>query len=151
LAGGPLIVAPVLSRIGRIGRVEWYMPASANVAVRDFGLAVTVAAVGLGAGPQIYKTVVSAIGLRRALQGMVATVVPVLLRGTGEEDGCYANAEAERCAVEAGWEACRHRIGGDGGAGDAREKLAIGRDGWRSGGEFQRIFARGERHGAFAV
>ena len=44
LAGGPLLVAIVLSRIGQIGPVTWYMPASANFIVRELGIALFLAA-----------------------------------------------------------------------------------------------------------
>ena len=50
LAGGPLIVALVLGRIGRIGPHVWHMPVNSNLAFREFGIALFFAAVGLSAG-----------------------------------------------------------------------------------------------------
>ncbi|PIW63637.1 MAG: hypothetical protein COW13_01520, partial [Candidatus Omnitrophica bacterium CG12_big_fil_rev_8_21_14_0_65_50_5] len=50
LAGGPLIVAIILSRIGRIGNVVWYMPLGANLLLREFGITLFLACVGLKSG-----------------------------------------------------------------------------------------------------
>jgi putative transport protein len=55
LAGGPLIVALILGRVGRIGRQVWHMPVNTNLAFREFGIALFFAAVGLGAGRKILR------------------------------------------------------------------------------------------------
>jgi len=46
LAGGPMIVAILLSRLGHLGSVIWHMPQAANQILRDFGMAVFLACVG---------------------------------------------------------------------------------------------------------
>ncbi|HEY2573654.1 MAG TPA: putative transporter [Verrucomicrobiaceae bacterium] len=79
LAGGPLIVALVLGRIGRIGRQVWHMPVNTNLAFREFGIALFFAAVGLGAGAKFFETVFSSTGLQWLLAGFVVTVFPLLL------------------------------------------------------------------------
>jgi putative transport protein len=81
LAGGPLLVALVLGRIGRIGRLVCHMPINANVAFRDFGVALFFAAVGLDAGAKFFATVFSAIGIEWLLAGACVTVVPLVLVG----------------------------------------------------------------------
>ena len=81
LAGGPLIVALVLGRIGRIGRLVCHMPENANLAFRDFGIALFFAAVGLDAGAEFFVTVFSPIGLRWLLAGACVTMLPLLLVG----------------------------------------------------------------------
>jgi len=81
LAGGPLIVALLLGRIGRIGRLVWHMPANTNLAFREFGIALFFAAVGLAAGAKFFATVFSATGLQWLLAGIAVTVVPLLLVG----------------------------------------------------------------------
>jgi putative transport protein len=81
LAGGPLIVALLLGRIGRIGRQVWHMPISTNLAFREFGIALFFAAVGLAAGGRFFATVFSATGLQWLLAGLAVTVVPLLLVG----------------------------------------------------------------------
>ena len=81
LAGGPLIVALILGRVGRIGRQVWHMPVNTNLAFREFGIALFFAAVGLGAGAKFFATVFSSIGLYWLLAGICVTVLPLLLVG----------------------------------------------------------------------
>ena len=81
LAGGPLIVALILGRVGRIGRQVWHMPVNTNLAFREFGIALFFAAVGLNAGAKFFATVFSATGLEWLLAGLVVTMQPLLLVG----------------------------------------------------------------------
>jgi putative transport protein len=81
LAGGPLIVALVLGRFGRIGRLVCHMPVNANLAFREFGIALFFAAVGLAAGPKFFASVFSSSGLLWVGVGLCVTVVPLLLAG----------------------------------------------------------------------
>jgi putative transport protein len=81
LAGGPLLVALILGRVGRIGRQVWHMPVNTNLAFREFGIALFFAAVGLGAGAKFFATVFSATGFQWLLAGVVVTVLPLLLIG----------------------------------------------------------------------
>jgi putative transport protein len=81
LAVGPLIVALVLGWLGRIGRLVCHMPASANLAFREFGMALFFAAVGLDAGAKFFATVFSLTGIRWLLAGMCVTIVPLLVIG----------------------------------------------------------------------
>ena len=69
LAGGPLILAILLGRIGRIGPLIWYMPASANAAFRELGIVLFLACVGLKAGGNFFETVFSSEGLILAAGG----------------------------------------------------------------------------------
>jgi putative transport protein len=81
LAGGPLIVALVLGRIGRIGRLVCHMPVNANLAFREFGIALFFAAVGLAAGPKFFAAVFSSNGLLWLGAGLCVTILPLLLAG----------------------------------------------------------------------
>lgn len=81
LAGGPLVVALLLGRIGHLGRLVWHMPLNANLAFREFGIALFLAAVGLAAGPQFFGAVFSTTGLWWLLLGLVVTTVPLLVVG----------------------------------------------------------------------
>jgi putative transport protein len=81
LAGGPLLVALFLGRVGRIGRQVWHMPANTNLAFREFGIALFFAAVGLAAGEQFFATAFSATGLQWLLAGACVTVAPLVLVG----------------------------------------------------------------------
>lgn len=81
LAGGPLLVALILSRVGRIGGLVWYMPGTANLALRELGIALFLACVGVKSGEKFGETFLSDQGLKWALAGIVITVVPILLVG----------------------------------------------------------------------
>ena len=63
LAGGPMLVAIVLSRLGNIGSVVWYMPTAANQLLRDFGMAVFLACVGFQSGDHFLHKVIHEGGL----------------------------------------------------------------------------------------
>ena len=78
LAGGPLLVAIALSRVGTIGSLVWYMPISANYALRETGIVLFLAAVGLGAGDVFVATLVHGDGLYWMGCGVVLTVAPLL-------------------------------------------------------------------------
>jgi putative transport protein len=81
LAGGPLIVALVLGRLGRIGPLVCYMPANANLAFREFGVALFFAAVGLDAGAKFFSTVFSAAGVKWLVAGASVAIIPILVIG----------------------------------------------------------------------
>lgn len=81
IAGGPLLLAIILSRIGRIGPLVWYMPASANTAFRELGIVLFLACVGLKAGEKFFGTVFTAEGLHWLLGGFAITVIPIALIG----------------------------------------------------------------------
>jgi len=81
LAGGPLIAALILGRVGRIGRQVWHMPINTNLAFREFGIALFFAAVGLNAGAKFFVTVFSPTGLQWLLAGACVTILPILLIG----------------------------------------------------------------------
>lgn len=82
LAGGPLIVALIVGRIGRIGRLIWHMPRNANLAFRELGIALFFASVGLLAGPTFFTAAFSIAGLKWLLAGACVTVIPLLAVGS---------------------------------------------------------------------
>lgn len=81
LAGGPLIVAIIVGRIGRIGPLVWHMPLGANIAFRELGISLFFASVGLMAGPRFFGTVFSTNGLVWIAAGVCVTVLPLLAIG----------------------------------------------------------------------
>jgi putative transport protein len=81
LAGGPLVVAILLSRIGRIGPLVWHMPANTNLAFRELGIAFFLSCVGLGAGPKFLATVLSSDGIVWALSAVLVVMLPLLAVG----------------------------------------------------------------------
>jgi putative transport protein len=78
LAGGPLIAALVLGRIGRIGPHVWHMPTNTNLAFREFGIALFFAAVGLSAGANFFQIAFSSTGFYWLLAGLSVTVLPLI-------------------------------------------------------------------------
>jgi putative transport protein len=81
LAGGPLIVAILLGRQGRIGRLVWHMPRNANMAFRELGIALFFAGVGLLAGPTFFSTAFSFTGILWVVVGVFVTIVPLVAIG----------------------------------------------------------------------
>lgn len=81
IAGGPLIMAILLSRVGRIGPLVWYMPVNANLALRELGIVLFLACVGLKAGTNFFSTVFTAQGLQWLWCGFLITVVPIFIIG----------------------------------------------------------------------
>jgi len=79
LAGGPLLAAICLSRLGHIGPVVWYLPQSANFMLREFGIALFLACVGLSSGKNFLHTLLAGEGLTWIAAGAVITFVPLLL------------------------------------------------------------------------
>jgi len=82
LAGGPLVVALALGRIGHVGQLVWHMPLNSNHAFREFGISLFFAALGLAAGDQFIAAALSPRGLSWLVGGLVITLVPLLAVGT---------------------------------------------------------------------
>ncbi|MGR5128980.1 putative transporter [Photobacterium swingsii] len=81
LAGGPLIVALILARVGSIGKLYWFMPPSANLALREIGIVLFLAVVGLKSGGGFVETLVNGDGLSWMGYGMVITLIPLISVG----------------------------------------------------------------------
>jgi putative transport protein len=79
LAGGPLVMAILISRFGNIGRFSAYVPRSANLMLREVGIVLFLACVGLRAGADFVPTVVSRHGLLWLGCGALITLLPLLL------------------------------------------------------------------------
>ena len=83
IGGGPLIVALILGKLRRTGPMLWTMPLPANIVLRNFGLAMFLAAVGVNAGQPFVRTL-SEAGLSMLFIGaavLLTTVLIVLLVG----------------------------------------------------------------------
>lgn len=81
LAGGPLIAAIVLSRIGHIGPFVWFMPPSANHALREIGIVLFLGIVGLKAGESFVAILTEGDGLLWLGYGVLITLIPLLIVG----------------------------------------------------------------------
>lgn len=80
LAGGPLVVAILLGRFGPHFHLVTYTTMSANLMLREVGIALFLAAVGLGAGDGFFETIVNG-GWRWIGYGVIITVLPLLIVG----------------------------------------------------------------------
>lgn len=81
LAGGPLIVAILISRFGAHYHLVTYTTMSANLMLREVGISLFLAAVGISAGEGFIDTVVNQGGYMWVLYGVIITMVPILLVG----------------------------------------------------------------------
>jgi putative transport protein len=81
LAGGPLIVAILLGRFGYRLKLITYTTQSANLMLREMGISLFLASVGISAGAEFVDTVVSPDGLRWIASGVLITMVPALIVG----------------------------------------------------------------------
>ena len=80
LAGGPLIVSILVSKFGTKFKLVTYTTSSANLLMRQIGITLFLAAVGIGAGEGFVDTVLNG-GYRWILYGFVMTVVPIITVG----------------------------------------------------------------------
>jgi putative transport protein len=81
LAGGPLLVAIVLSRVGHIGPLVWFMPTSANFMLRELGIILFLACVGVKSGDRFVETLLDGDGLYWMALAAFITLAPLLLVG----------------------------------------------------------------------
>lgn len=84
LAGGPLIIALLIGRFGYRMRLVTYTTTSANMMLREIGLVLFLASVGIKAGHGFIDTIVDGDGLKYVYSGFLITVIPILIVG------CYA-------------------------------------------------------------
>ncbi|MCB1064683.1 MAG: putative transporter [Verrucomicrobiae bacterium] len=82
LAGGPLLVAILISRLGRIGPLVVHMPLNTNRALKDLGIILFLACVGLLAGENFFRTVFTSQGLSWVALGAAVTLLPLLIVGS---------------------------------------------------------------------
>lgn len=80
LAGGPLIVALLLGHKGRIGKLSFYMTPGANRYIRELGIILFLACVGIGAGKHFWVTLLDG-GLRLMGLSALITFIPLLIIG----------------------------------------------------------------------
>jgi putative transport protein len=81
LAGGPLIIAILIGRYGYKIKLVTYTSTSANMMLREIGLVLFLASVGIKAGASFFETVVQGDGLLYVLTGFLITIIPILIVG----------------------------------------------------------------------
>ena len=81
LAGGPLIIAILIGRFGYKVRLVTYTTMSANLMLREVGLVLFLASVGIKAGENFVQTVVEGDGLLYVGVGFLITLLPLMIIG----------------------------------------------------------------------
>ncbi len=81
LAGGPLVVAILLSRFGYKFKLVTYTSSSASLMLRELGICMFLAAVGIGAGANFASTVFNNTGMWWVIWGFIITFLPLLIVG----------------------------------------------------------------------
>lgn len=81
IAGGPLIIAILIGRYGYKIKLVTYTTTSANMMLREIGLVLFLASVGIKAGEGFFETVVQGDGLLYVLTGFLITIIPILIVG----------------------------------------------------------------------
>ena len=82
IAGGPLIIAILIGRFGYRMKLVTYTTTSANMMLREIGIVLFLASVGIKAGAGFWDTVVQGDGLKYVGCGFLITVIPILIIGT---------------------------------------------------------------------
>lgn len=82
IAGGPLIIAILIGRYGYKVHLVTYTTTSANMMLREIGLVLFLASVGIKAGAGFWETVVQGDGLKYVYTGFLITIIPILIIGT---------------------------------------------------------------------
>ena len=81
IAGGPLIIAIIIGRYGYRMKLVTYFTTSANMMLREVGLVLFLASVGIKAGAGFWNTVADGDGLLYVLTGFLITIIPILIIG----------------------------------------------------------------------
>ncbi len=81
IAGGPLIIAILIGRFGHRMKLNTYTTTSANMMLREIGLVLFLASVGVKAGAHFWETVVQGDGLMYVFTGFLITIIPILIVG----------------------------------------------------------------------
>lgn len=81
LAGGPLVVAILMSRLTTTGPLIWHIPHTANHMLREIGISLFLAAVGIKSGEKFVQVLLGAEGVRWLVYGALITIVPLLIIG----------------------------------------------------------------------
>jgi len=81
IAGGPLIIAILIGRYGYKVKLVTYTTTSANMMLREIGLVLFLASVGIKAGAGFFQTVMEGDGMLYVLTGFLITIIPILIIG----------------------------------------------------------------------
>ena len=82
LAGGPLVIAILLSRFGYKFKLITYTSSSASLLMRELGICLFLASVGISSGQGFAETVFNATGMCWVLWGVLITMIPLIIVGS---------------------------------------------------------------------
>ncbi|CCX67545.1 putative uncharacterized protein [Prevotella sp. CAG:1058] len=82
IAGGPLIIAILIGRFGYKAHLVTYTTTSANMMLREIGLVLFLASIGIKAGDGFVETIVQGDGIKYVYTGFLITIIPILIVGT---------------------------------------------------------------------
>lgn len=80
-AGGPLLVALFLGRLQKTGPLRWTLPLSANLTLRELGIVIFLACVGLRSGGKFAESIIHGEGINWIFWGSLITFIPIFLVG----------------------------------------------------------------------
>ncbi len=101
LAGGPLVVAILLSRLANTGPLVWHMPPTANLMLREIGITLFLASVGIKSGEKFVEVLTSGNGWHWLGYGAAITAIPLITVGLMARAWRKTNY-AELCGLLAG-------------------------------------------------
>jgi putative transport protein len=101
MAGGPLIVALFLSKFGSKVYLNNYTTYSANLMIRELGIALFLASVGLQSGSTLGSAFASGIGFKWMAMGLVITTIPLIITGILAQK-LFKKTYFETCGILAG-------------------------------------------------
>jgi putative transport protein len=101
LAGGPLVVAILLARLANTGPLVWHLPPTANLVLREIGITLFLAAVGMKSGGKFLEILTGGDGLRWFACGALITAVPLIVVALLARGWAKMNY-AELCGLLAG-------------------------------------------------
>lgn len=81
LAGGPLVIAIILSRVRKIGPLNFFMAASANLMLRELGITLFLTCVGLNAGIKFFDVLLNGDGFYYMGLAALITFIPLMVAG----------------------------------------------------------------------
>lgn len=79
IAGGPLLAALILSRIRRIGSLNWHLSPAATLILREIGITLFLACVGIKSGDRFFQTLLSSQGLVWIACALAITIIPLMV------------------------------------------------------------------------
>ena len=79
LAGGPIVVSLILGALQRTGPIVWSLPYSVNVTLRQLGLIILLAVIGINSGPAFQQSLTGGAGIMVFVGGVIISLLSAIL------------------------------------------------------------------------